>query len=139
LAKRAIKPDLFNNYVLKKLLDLATDKIPNIRLCVARCLSKSIMENRKFFNKNYWKFKIINSFFYLIPAYYNSELRDSKKLIQQHIKCLEDDLDQDVRESVFNPNKIPVRLPTPPPENDEEEDEKDDSGAPLEASDSYSA
>jgi hypothetical protein len=48
----------------------------------------------------------------LISAYYNTELRDSKKLIQQHIKCLEDDLDQDVRESVFNPNKIPVRLPT---------------------------
>jgi hypothetical protein len=44
-----------------------------------------------------------------------------------------------VRESIFNPNKIPVRLPTQPPENDEEEDEKDDSGAPLVASDSYSA
>lgn len=56
----------------------------------------------------------------------------------QHIKNLEDDLDQDVRESVFNPNKIPVRLPTPPPENDEPEHEKDKDGAPLEAADSYS-
>lgn len=45
---RAIKPELFNNHVLKKLLELASDKIPNIRLCVAKTLSSTVMENRKF-------------------------------------------------------------------------------------------
>lgn len=44
---RAVKPELFNNHVLKKLLELASDKIPNIRLCVAKCLSSTVMENRK--------------------------------------------------------------------------------------------
>jgi serine/threonine-protein phosphatase 4 regulatory subunit 1 len=49
LATKAIKPELLNNYILKKLLELASDKIPNIRLCVARCLSRSVMENRKIY------------------------------------------------------------------------------------------
>jgi len=48
LERRAIKPELFNNYVLKKLIELVADKIPNIRLCVAKCLSNTLMENRKF-------------------------------------------------------------------------------------------
>jgi serine/threonine-protein phosphatase 4 regulatory subunit 1 len=97
LMKRAIKPELFNNYVLKKLLELATDKIANIRLCVARCLSNSVMEN----------------------AYYSSDVRESKKQILQCIKTLEEDVDQDVRDSVYNRNKISVRLPTPPPEKND--------------------
>lgn len=50
LEHRAIKPDMFNNYILKKLLELAADKIPNIRLCIAKCLSFTLMENREFCN-----------------------------------------------------------------------------------------
>lgn len=46
LEHRAIKPDIFNNYILKQLLELAADKIPNIRLCIAKCLSITLMENR---------------------------------------------------------------------------------------------
>lgn len=48
LEHRAIKPEMFNNYILKNLLELAADKIPNIRLCIAKCLSITLMENRKF-------------------------------------------------------------------------------------------
>lgn len=48
LQHRAVKPELFNNYILKHLLELACEKIPNIRLCVAKCLSNTLMENRKF-------------------------------------------------------------------------------------------
>lgn len=47
LEHRAIKPEMFNNYILKNLLELAADKIPNIRLCIAKCLSITLMENRK--------------------------------------------------------------------------------------------
>lgn len=51
LEHRAIKPDMFNNYILKKLLELAGDKIPNIRLCIAKCLSNTLMENRELKSK----------------------------------------------------------------------------------------
>lgn len=46
---KAIKVELFNNYVLKKLLELSVEKIPNIRLCVARLLKGPVMETRKCF------------------------------------------------------------------------------------------
>ncbi|CAO1404454.1 unnamed protein product [Diamesa hyperborea] len=80
LMHRAIKPELFNNHVLKKLLELASDKIPNIRLCVAKCLSSTVMEN----------------------PYYNLEFRESKKHIQQQLRSLESDVDRDVRENIFS-------------------------------------
>lgn len=48
LEHRAIKPEIFNTYILKNLLELAADKIPNIRLCIAKCLSNTLMENREF-------------------------------------------------------------------------------------------
>jgi len=80
LEHRAIKPELFNNYILKNLLDLASDKIPNIRLCIARCLTVNLMKN----------------------PYYNNEFRESKKHIQQQIINLEKDPDRDVRDNVLS-------------------------------------
>ncbi|CRK99079.1 CLUMA_CG012113, isoform A [Clunio marinus] len=80
LEHRAIKPEMFNNYILKKLLELAVDKIPNIRLCIAKCLSYTLMEN----------------------PYYNNEFRDSKKHILQQIATLEKDPDRGVRNNIFS-------------------------------------
>lgn len=99
LEHRAIKPEMFNNYILKKLLELAADKIPNIRLCIAKCLSITLMENREFC----LKFRTPqNVQLYFILAFYNNEFLDSKKHIQLQIMSLEKDPDRDVRDNVFS-------------------------------------
>jgi hypothetical protein len=101
LEHRAVKPEMFNNYILMKLLELANDKIPNIRLCIAKCLSFTLMENRKS-KKTLSSTDIFQQIPFAISAYYNNEFRDSKKHIQQKIISLEKDPDRDVRDNVFS-------------------------------------
>lgn len=101
LEHRAIKPEMFNNYILKMLLDLASDKIPNIRLCIAKCLSITLLENRKL--KRLLNFPSFSkTFLFPFVAYYNIDFNDSRKHIQQQIATLGKDPDRDVRDNVYS-------------------------------------
>jgi len=47
LEYKAIEPKMFTLYVFKKLIDLVNDKIPNIRICIAKCFSVTLQGNCK--------------------------------------------------------------------------------------------
>lgn len=56
-----ISTDVFEKYLLNPLLKLALDTVPNVRLCVGRCLTQTIIVQCKlsklffFININYIK------------------------------------------------------------------------------------
>ncbi|KAG5680723.1 hypothetical protein PVAND_010213 [Polypedilum vanderplanki] len=79
LQTRAIEPKMFNLYISKKLLDLASDKIPNIRISIAKCLSVTLAGN----------------------SYYLNDYNETRKRIMQEIENLRKDSDRDVRDNVI--------------------------------------
>ncbi|KAL7037198.1 hypothetical protein ACKWTF_009104 [Chironomus riparius] len=76
---RAIEPKMFTLYVFKKLLELVNDKIPNIRICIAKCFSATLQEN----------------------SYYLNDNSETKKRILQEIANLKKDSDRDVRDNII--------------------------------------
>lgn len=109
LERKAIEPKLFNLYVLKKLLEMANDKIPNIRICLARCLSTTLADNCKLTNFNgQIIFKLQKNYF---SAFYLGDYVESKKRILQEITNFEKDMDRDVRDSVTSSDNKTDLLP----------------------------
>ncbi|XP_070493398.1 serine/threonine-protein phosphatase 4 regulatory subunit 1-like isoform X2 [Chironomus tepperi] len=79
LEYKAIEPKMFNLYVFKKLLELVNDKIPNIRICIAKCFSVTLQRN----------------------SYYLNDNSETKKRILQEIANLKKDSDRDVRDNII--------------------------------------
>lgn len=79
LESKAIEPKMFNLYVFKKLLELVHDKIPNLRISIAKCLSVTLANN----------------------SYYLNDYSETRKRIMQEIETLKKDSDRDVRDNVI--------------------------------------